>query len=257
MSRFGNLEFDGQEHLGGAAARVERDADHWLSSAEDAFGRAEFDQALRQFSRVLEHDPASLPAWAGQVRALIELGEFREAKVWAEKALERFPTAPELLAGKAVALGRLGELDTAMAFSDASLEERGDTPYVWLARGDVLLARKERRADYCFERARLIAPENWLVDWLAGRIRHYYGQFAVALKAAQKAAMLEPGNAAVWVLCGQCEMELGFDGHARRSFQQALDLDPGCRIAGNLMSTLGNRGVVAAVASRWRQWFRA
>jgi len=28
----------------------------------------------------------------------------------------------------------------ALAFSDASIEERGDTPYVWLARGDVLLA---------------------------------------------------------------------------------------------------------------------
>ena len=28
-------------------------------------------------------------AWTGQVRMLIELGEFREAKLWADKALER------------------------------------------------------------------------------------------------------------------------------------------------------------------------
>jgi tetratricopeptide (TPR) repeat protein len=76
---------------------------------------------------------------------LIELGEFREAKLWADKALERFPNEPELLAAKAVALGRSGDLQGALAFSDASIEERGDTPYVWLARGDVMLARAESR----------------------------------------------------------------------------------------------------------------
>ena len=37
---------------------------------------------------------------------LIELAEYREAKIWADKALERFPHEPELLAAKAVALGR-------------------------------------------------------------------------------------------------------------------------------------------------------
>ena len=36
------------------------------------------------------------------MRMLIELGEFREAKLWADKALERFPHEPELLAAKAV-----------------------------------------------------------------------------------------------------------------------------------------------------------
>src|SRR5882757_10617886 len=92
---------------------------------------------------------------------LIELGEFREAKLWADKALERFPQWPELLAAKAVALGRSGDLDSALAFSDASIEERGDTPYVWLARGDVLLARAESRANYWFEKALLLAQNDW------------------------------------------------------------------------------------------------
>src|SRR3989449_10002154 len=100
---------------------------------------------------------------------LIELGEFREAKLWADKALERFPHEPELLAAKAVALGRSGDLQGALAFSDSSIEERGDTPYVWLARGDVMLARKEQRADYCFEKALLLAPRDWFIGWLAAR----------------------------------------------------------------------------------------
>src|SRR6185369_4736284 len=114
--------------------------------------------ALRAFSKALEFNPHSIMAWSGQVRALIEMGEFSEAKLWADKALERFPDDPVLLAAKAVALARLGDTDAAMPFSDAAVEAHGDTPYVWLARGDVLLARQEKRADFCFDKAIALAP---------------------------------------------------------------------------------------------------
>src|SRR5256712_12234499 len=134
---------------------------------------------------------------------LIELGEFREAKLWADKALERFPREPELLAAKAVALGRGGDLQAALAFSDASIEERGDTPYIWLARGDVLLARKEHRADYCFEKAQLLAPQDWFVNWLAARIRYYYEQFALALKLLQEAVEWNSTHFLLWLELGR------------------------------------------------------
>src|SRR5213078_3430249 len=104
-------------------------------------------------------------AWTCQVRMLIELGEFREARLWADKALERFPHEPDLLAAKAVALARSGDLQGALSFSDAAIEERGDTPYVWLARADVLLARHEPRADYCLEKALRLAPGDWFIGW--------------------------------------------------------------------------------------------
>jgi tetratricopeptide (TPR) repeat protein len=83
---------------------------------------------------------------------LIELGEFKEARLWADKALENFPDESELLAAKAVALARSGDLQGALAFSDSSIEARGETPYIWLARGDVLLARRESRADFVLKR---------------------------------------------------------------------------------------------------------
>src|SRR5947199_303410 len=78
-------------------------------------------------------------------------------------------------------------LEEALAFSDASIEERGDTPYIWLARGDVLLAREEQRADYCFEKALLLGPKDWFIVWLAARIREHYEQFVLALKLLQQA----------------------------------------------------------------------
>ena len=98
------------------------------------------------------------------LQMLVELGEYREARIWADKALERFPNEPDLLAAKAVALGRGGDLQAALAFSDAPIEERGDTPYVWLARGAVLLAAKQKQAVSCIEQAVIRARQLQLND---------------------------------------------------------------------------------------------
>src|SRR5436305_8327602 len=174
MSRFNNLEF-GRESDDQLPLQKEpvKGVAYYLAEARSAFESANFDQGLRLYSKVLEFNPENAAAWTGQVRMLIELGEFREAKLWADKALERFPHDAELLASKAVALARSGDLQGALAFSDASIEERGDTPYIWLARGDVLMAREEARADYCFDKALLLAPRDWFTTWLASRIRVY------------------------------------------------------------------------------------
>jgi len=184
MSRFGNLELGGESEDQSQSQQkpLVKDETYYLAGAQTAFENGDFEQALRFYSKVLEFNPQNATAWTAQVRMLIELEEFREARLWADKALERFPQSAELLAAKAVALARSGDLQGALAFSDSSIEERGDTPYVWLARGDVLLARKEARADYCFEKAQMLAPRDWLVAWLAARIRFYYEQFALALK---------------------------------------------------------------------------
>src|SRR2546425_8003043 len=159
MSRFNNLEFGGeldgeqqnQSHQQPASPKaIVRDEAFYLAEARTAFENGQFDVALRAYAKVLEFNPRNPAAWAGQVRMLIELEEFQEANLWADKALERFANEPELLAAKAVALARLGDLKAALVYSDAAIEERGDTPYVWLARGDVQLAREEKRAAGCF-----------------------------------------------------------------------------------------------------------
>ncbi|MBM3839254.1 MAG: tetratricopeptide repeat protein [Verrucomicrobia bacterium] len=153
MSRFNNLEFGDQREEHSASRAELKDEQFYLAEAKTAFAAGRFEQALRHFAKVLEFSPKHPAAWAGQVRMLIELGEFREAKLWADKGLELIPDDPELLAAKAVALARDGDLSAALIFSDAAIESRGQTPYVWLARDDVLLARREKRADFCFERA--------------------------------------------------------------------------------------------------------
>ncbi|MGA2175491.1 MAG: tetratricopeptide repeat protein [Verrucomicrobiota bacterium] len=255
MSRFINLEFGGEseDQSLGSEQGLAKDEAYYLREAQAAFENADFEKALRHYARVLEFNPQNAAAWTAQVRMLIELGEYREAKIWADKALERFPQEPELLAAKAVTLCRGGDLQSAMAFSDAAIEERGDTPYIWLARGDVLLACKEPRADYCFEKALLLAPRNWFVAWLAARIRAYYKQFVFALNLLQKAIEWNTGHFLLWLELGRCQESLGFLGPAESSFTQALQLNPNCHAADQALTRLLSRGLTDRVRGWWRR----
>ena len=256
MSRFENLEFGNEsEARSPSQPSLWKGEAYYLAEARTAFENADFEPGLRLYSKVLEFNPENACAWAGQVRMLIELGEFREATLWADKALERFPREPELLAAKAVALGRTGDLQGALLFSDASIEERGDTPYIWLARADVLLARKETRADYCFEKALLLAPHDWFTSWLAARIRYYYQQFALALKLLQQAVEWNTTHFVLWLELGRCQQAVGLLGPARNSFVQSQQLNPANRLAAEALTRLSTASFTSRVVGWWRRLF--
>ena len=257
MSRFVNLEFgdEHEDHSHDHQKGLLKGEAHYFAEATAAFENGEFEPALRRYSKVLEFNPQNAAAWTGQVRMLIELGEYREARLWADKALETFPHEPELLAAKAVALGRSGDLQEALAFSDASIEERGDTPYIWLARGDVLLAREEPRANYCFDKALGLSPGNWFVAWLAARIRYYYKQFALALKLAQQAVELNAGHFLLWLELGRCQHALGLAGAARHSYQQARQLSPHHSEVSAALARLSEIGLWSQLRGWWQRLF--
>jgi tetratricopeptide (TPR) repeat protein len=252
MGRFDNLEFGSATE--GRARTSAKGAERYLAEAQGAFEGGDFEQALRYYGRVLEFNPNCTPAWAGQVRMLIELERFEEAKSWADQALDRFPRDPELLAAKAVALGRTGDLQAALTFSDAAIEEQGDTPYVWLARGDILLARQEKQADFCFGKALAMSARDWFVHWLASRINHFYEKFSIALKYAQQALALAPSRAVVWMQLGYCQQGLGLFGPAQHSFVQARQLDPRATTVAVTAVLQSNTGIFSRLRGVLRQW---
>src|SRR3989442_15749292 len=91
-------EFDGQllsNPQPGNQQRLLKDEAYYQAQAHSAFESGQFEEALRHYAKVLEFNPSNVSAWAGQVRMLIELNEFPEAKKWADKALEKFPNEPE------------------------------------------------------------------------------------------------------------------------------------------------------------------
>ncbi|MCI0535640.1 MAG: tetratricopeptide repeat protein [Verrucomicrobiales bacterium] len=256
MSRFNNLEFGDQFGEQEQVRSALKDGAYYLAEAQDAFARGQFEQALRAYAKVLEFEPNSAAAWTGQVRMLIELREFQEAKLWADKALEKFPEEPELLAAKAVALARIGDLKAALLFSDAAVAARSDTPYVWLARGDVLLARKERRAEFCFDKALGLAAKDWMVHWLVCRIYYFYKQFSRAFKLAQQALELNASQAVLWLQFGHCQMALGLAGAAANSFEQAQQLDAECRPSEEERLAWAEAGFWAKLRGQWRRIFQ-
>lgn len=255
MSRFGNLEFESEEEPHQEHPRAHlKGGEQFLVEAQEAFERGKFELALRMFARVIEFDAKSPLAWTGQVRMLIELQEFEEARVWADKALALFPDEGELLAAKGVALARLGDHAGAISYSDSAVESQANTPYIWLARGDVLLARQEKRAEYCFERALALSNKNWLCLWLTARIQSFYHHFARALKCALEAVTVEPGRAMLWLQTGQCQLALGLASQARNSFEQARELDPEIG-AQAFIGLASDTTILDKLAGRWRQWF--
>lgn len=257
MSRFANLELGNQFEEPGQPHRQTalRGESYHLEQAREAFTSGQFDQGLRSYARVLEHNPDNLEAWTGQVRMLIELKEYKEAKLWADKALQRFPSAPELIAVKAVTLARMGDVQGAIAYSDASFDEQENTPFLWLARGDVLLAKKEKRADFCFEKAASLAPRDWLVRWLSARVYYFYRKFSKAIDWAQQAIELDGGRGVSWLILGQSQMALGMAGAARVSLQQARELTTNSTEADATMRQLSRQGIFDHLRNRWRQWF--
>jgi tetratricopeptide (TPR) repeat protein len=257
MSRFNNLEFSNPFEEQSSIAPAPKDGPYYLGEARKAFENGRFEEALRSYAKVLEFDPHCAAAWTGQVRMLIELREFREAKLWADKALETFPNEAELLAAKAVALARLGDLAGALTFSDAAVETQGNTPYVWLSRGDVLLARSEKRAEFCFEKALALAVQDWFVHWLACRIYYYYRKFSRALQLAQKALEIDAARPAVWLQFGRCQLALGLPQSAAQSFSRARELDPLSQPESGDLSELSTAGIWMRVRGWWRQRFRA
>lgn len=254
MSRFGNLEFDSGNEEGFGRPLPLKDEAHYLAKANAAFEAGRFELALRMFARVMEFNAKLPAAWTGQVRMLIELNEFEEARVWADKALALLPDEGELLAAKGVALARLGDHAGAISYSDSAVESQANTAYIWLARADVLLARKEKRADYCIERALTLANNHWLFLWLAARMHAFYRQFARALKAAQEALVIEPGRAVLWLQAGECQLALGLANQARNSFDQARELDPDLPLQ-SFLSRVEDTTILDKLAGRWRQWF--
>jgi tetratricopeptide (TPR) repeat protein len=258
MSRFSNLEFHEQPEQSRRQLGSQGEEQVWLAEAEAACARGEFEQALRDYARVLEYNPFCGPAWAGQVRMLLELGDYDEANRWADRGLDQLPREPQLLAAKAVAMARLGDLQAALLFSDAAVEEATGAPhpYVWLARGDVLLTRKERRAEHCFTRAFEVAPGQWLWAWFASRIHYFHRKFALALKFVSQALAWDAAQGVIWLQMGRCQLALGLVDAAEGSLRQAQQLAPRSAEVAAALNECADLGWWSRVMGQCRCWLQ-
>jgi tetratricopeptide (TPR) repeat protein len=254
MSRFKNLEL-GQNQAPAKTGVPVPSAALCLHAAERAFMQGDFEAALRSYGRALEFQPDDPAAWLGQVRMFIELDDLPQAKSLADTALQRFPDHPELLAARAVTLARERQTEAALAFSDAAIEAAPQAPYVWLSRGDILLASGGPQSEFCFRQAIQLHGGTWLGYWLSSRVHHFHRKFTLALNYAQQALALDAAQSAVWLQLGRCQEALGLDLPAQNSFAQAFQLNPASLAAQLAQAAPGAGGFTSRLVRLARRLF--
>jgi len=160
---------------------------------DDEFQQGLYDSALTSYSRALRFNRNLPSAWVGQIRCLICLGEYPEAVTWSDRALERFKNNGDLLACKGLSLVLRGDVMEGMEYMDGALEQRSATAWVWLARGEALLAARqpEPNVNRCFLKAIELAATAWEVELRVGmaynRAKLYARSQPHLLSAIQKA----------------------------------------------------------------------
>jgi len=269
--RFSNLEFEGDDARDPraeadkpqAAAQADgarhfvaqvADADSYMQQAESQELAGDHENALRSYSAALGENHLLLDAWVGQVRMLLELEEYPEARIWADKALEKFPDHPQLLAAKSVALHRMGNERDALGLNDTALQARGESVLVWVCRGELMFADNRPAAVECFNRAiRLPAPKGPTLMQV-GAVLLRCGEFSLALSTLQKAAAQLPDAARVWYLLGRAQEELGLLDQARVSYQQARDRAPRLKLYKDAAGRKEGR-LASYVKGTFRRWF--
>ncbi|MEN6332663.1 MAG: hypothetical protein ABFE01_00290 [Phycisphaerales bacterium] len=244
MDRFSRLEFgdDTTPQGGRTPGEPIRDADYYHKEAVKYWLSADYELALRNYSRVLEQNNTIFDAWAGQVLMLIELGEYPEACVWADKAMEFFPEHPELLALKALACLRDARPDQAVAYSDNAVGKDNLTPRVWLVRAEVFLDRKGPIAEGCINKALAgadkLAP---IVQLEAGRLFRKKGRHVLAVQCLKQAVQNLPRSALAWYELGCSQASLGL-AEAVHSLEQSHSLRPDWEPAKAMLRKVENRG---------------
>ena len=226
--RFDKLEFERppeEPNKPAAEPRVDKDEKHWAKLADENRRTGNYETALRFYSRALEVDKMRVTAWVGQVQMLIQLREYPQASLWSAKALEMFPSNGELMSTQAQAECRMGNMKKAFTLSDGSLRQRGESPYRWQVRGELVIAGKQQNDRYCFDKAQ-IADKDWLVKLESALIYYHYTIFNVGQQRAQLAVEQAPQAYYPWYVLGVGQAKLGFDSAAVSSFNHCLQLCP-------------------------------
>ena len=229
MPRFDRLEFGSNSDGSPARQRkIDQDQDErsWLVKADAERRKGQFENALRYYSRALEHDRSLVTGWLGQVRMLVQLEEGPEADLWCRKALEVFPGNGELLAARAQALCRVGDRKQANALSDASMTAAGSSAFRWSVSGEVMLASGQSVDVHCFDKA-LQLDADWMVPLEASLAYSHHGVASRAHLRARQAVERGPDQFYAWYVSGYAAMQMDMNHQAERDFERCLELCPG------------------------------
>lgn len=200
-----------------------------LQAATQAELEGRFEPALQSYSTALRKDPALAEAWAGQVRCLVAMEEYREAQIWARKAATVLPAAPETHSALAYALARAGLPEDGLSASDIALELEGSQPNarLWLERACCLMGQQRwPAAEACLQK---LGESRHEPDWQQRQAMEClaFGQPHAGVRLLLEVTAARPDRAYAWLLLGRGYRALGQGTNSERAFAQAQSLSPG------------------------------
>ncbi len=257
MKRFEGLEFDGPDPGAPNSPLPEGDQDHdehyWLKRADSERRDGFFENALRYYSRTLEVNKAMVEAWIGQVQMLVALGEYPEAELWARKVLELFRNHGDLVAGRAHAVARMGNLSEALPLSDTSFKQEGQSPYRWMVRGEIMVARGQDVDQHCFDKATQL-DADWLTALEIAQMYRFRRKFTKAALLRDRPWSVPPIARTAGSFKAVAKWNSASCAAARRSFLQCLELKPGHLDARAQLNALDAEGW--SIRGRLKRFFR-
>ncbi len=253
MTRFSNLEFDenqqeqpqqSQSHSVQGNRSPVTDDFHYIKLGDDKYLLGFYEESLKLYSRALSHNPNNVDGWIGQLRMLLELGELKEARLWSQKSLELFRNNPDLLSLQAVSHCRLGDKTKALEFSDGAFAQQGGgSLYMWLSRGEILLATRGKQAEFALDKA---ASMKGFTEWfrlvLVARTYYFHRHYTRAMQKAREALELKSDSPLAWHLLGNCQEGMKQYKKAENSYREALQLFPEYPPSHAALHSIGNLG---------------
>ena len=218
-------------------------------------------EAREEVRRVLEKEPHRHRAWLAYGDALVDLGQFEDARVAFERAgltdpyrarIEEATAAltagerrksesifREILRVDASHIGALCGLAASSLAADVpedaerllrhALRQSAHTPLAWRGLGEALMALgRLAEADTAARHATQVEPDNpytWItVALVATRLMRQ----EQALEAYERAAHLQPDMVRLRTTLGHVHKTLGNRARSEAAYKDALALDPGC-----------------------------
>jgi tetratricopeptide (TPR) repeat protein len=233
MGRFNSLELDVpsppeqvEQARGKLPGEAIRDAEFYLREARAFYRSRDLEPALRSYSKALEIDPGSAEAWNGQINCLIQLNELYEAEMWSKKAVEIVGESQELLALQARVFCRRGDFDRAFGLSDSALQSPGNSPLIWVVRGEIMLYSRNKQPEFCFDKAVTAARQDYQTFMDIAECCMYAGKYALAFKYLKSAMDINPGIAPLWMMLAECYRMLGNRKKAVECLNKVMEVDP-------------------------------
>lgn len=227
---------------------------HFMDQAELAMRRGRYEPALRYFGRALEQDRARAEAWAGQARALLEMGQAGEAFTWLEQAVLVAGERPSFHALRAIAAARLGQPEEALAWADRAMRTGADQAEVWLARAEVLYQQGQgASAGRCLDKAHEREPGSHTAR-RCGELALGSGDLPRARTWLERARGQDPECPLVALRLGVYWERAGHTDRAREELTRASSLEPGLTPARLALEDLAERGLWHRLTASIRRW---